>query len=51
MNGSKRNPAMIAWKDQLGDVELAAVVTYVRNDFGNSTGDAAQPRDVAAARH
>jgi cytochrome c oxidase subunit 2 len=51
MNGSKRNPAMMAWKDQLGDAELAAVVTYVRNDFGNATGDAVQPKDVAAARH
>lgn len=51
MNGSKANPAMPAWKDQLSDTELAQVVTYVRNDFGNSTGDAVQPKDIAAARH
>jgi len=51
MNGSKANPAMVAWKDQLSDTEVAAVVTYVRNDFGNSTGDAVQPKDIAAARH
>jgi cytochrome c oxidase subunit II len=51
MNGSKANPAMIAWKSQLSDTELAEVVTYVRNDFGNSTGDAVQPKDIAAARH
>ena len=51
MNGSKANPAMAAWKDQLSDTELAQVITYVRNDFGNTTGDAVQPKDVAAARH
>ena len=51
MNGSKANPAMVAWKDQLTDTELASVVTYVRNDFGNATGDVVQPKDIAAARH
>jgi cytochrome c oxidase subunit 2 len=51
MNGSKANPTMVAWKDQLTDTELASVVTYVRNDFGNSTGDVVQPKDIAAARH
>jgi cytochrome c oxidase subunit 2 len=51
VNGSKKNPAMVAWKDQLSDAEIAAVVTYVRNDFGNTAGDAVQPAQVAAARH
>ncbi len=51
MNGSKKNPAMMAWKTQLNDVELAAVVTYIRNSFGNASGDLAQPKDIAAARH
>ena len=51
VNGSKKNPAMMAWKDQLGDADIAAVVTYVRNDFGNTAGDAVQPAQVAAAKH
>src|SRR5258708_13197550 len=51
LNGSKANPAMVAWKDQLTDADIASVVTYVRNDFGNATGDAVQPAQVAAAKH
>jgi cytochrome c oxidase subunit 2 len=50
MNGSKKNPAMAAWKGQLSDPELAAVITYERNAFGNATGDLVQPKDIAAAR-
>jgi cytochrome c oxidase subunit 2 len=50
MNGSKKNPAMAAWKDQLSDVELAAVITYERNAFGNTMGDMVQPGEIAAAR-
>jgi cytochrome c oxidase subunit 2 len=50
MNGSKKNPAMAAWKGQLSDLELAAVITYERNAFGNTTGDMVQPKDIAAAR-
>jgi len=51
VNGSKKNPAMIAWKSQLSDVELASVITYVRNSFGNGDGDLVQPKDIAAARN
>ena len=50
MNGSKVNPAMAAFGPQLSDVDLAAVITYERNAFGNDTGDMVQPADVAAAR-
>jgi len=50
MNGSKNNPAMAAWKGQLSDLELAAVITYERNAFGNTMGDMVQPKDIAAAR-
>jgi cytochrome c oxidase subunit 2 len=50
MNGSKKNPAMAAWKGQLSDLELAAVITYERNTFGNATGDLVQPKDIATAR-
>jgi cytochrome c oxidase subunit 2 len=50
VNGSTRNPAMAAWKNQLSDLELASVITYVRNSFGNSIGDLVQPKDIASAR-
>jgi cytochrome c oxidase subunit 2 len=50
LNGSKKNPAMAAWKGQLSDMEIAAVITYERNAFGNALGDMAQPRDIAMAR-
>jgi cytochrome c oxidase subunit II len=50
VNGSKKNPVMVAWKNQLSDLEIASVVTYERNAFGNKTGDMAQPKDVAALR-
>src|SRR5260221_304434 len=50
MNGSQKNPAMAAWKAQLSDPELAAVITYERNAFGNTMGDMVQPKDIVAAR-
>jgi len=50
LNGSKKNPAMTAWKSQLSDLELAAVITFERNAFGNSLGDVVQPKDILAAR-
>ena len=39
--------AMQAFGAQLSDVEMAAVITYQRNAFGNNTGDVVQPSDVA----
>jgi cytochrome c oxidase subunit 2 len=42
--------AMVAFGPQLNDVELAAVITYTRNNWGNKTGDAIQPADVKALR-
>jgi cytochrome c oxidase subunit 2 len=50
VNGSKKNPAMVAWKNQLSDLEIAAVITYERNSFGNKVGDMVQPKQIAAAR-
>ena len=50
VNGSKKNPAMVAWKNQLSDLELAAVISYERNSFGNKAGDMVQPKQIAAAR-
>jgi cytochrome c oxidase subunit 2 len=48
LNG-QANGAMPAWK-QLSDTELAAVITYTKNNWGNQTGQAVQPADVVAAR-
>jgi len=41
--------AMQSFK-QLSDVEIAAVLTYVRNAWDNKAGDIVQPADVKAAR-
>ena len=41
---------MAAWGKQLGDTDLAAVITFERNAFGNHTGDVVQPKDIVAAR-
>jgi len=49
VNG-KAGTAMQAFGEQLGTVDLAAVITYQRNAFGNDTGDMVQPADVAAAK-
>lgn len=42
--------AMQAFGAQLDDADLAAVVTYERNAWGNDTGDVVQPSDITAAR-
>ncbi|MFY9315124.1 MAG: cytochrome c oxidase subunit II [Burkholderiales bacterium] len=42
--------AMAAFGPQLNDVELAAVITYTRNNWGNKTGEAVQPAEVKALR-
>ncbi len=49
MNG-KPDTAMQAFAAQLNDVDIAAVVTYQRNTFGNNIGDVVQPSDVKALR-
>ena len=49
MNG-KSGTAMAAYKTQLSDVDLAAVITFERNSFGNSTGDMVQPSAIKNAR-
>ena len=48
LNG-KPGTAMVAW-NTLNDLELAAIMTYERNAWGNDTGDLVQPRDIKAAR-
>ena len=37
---------MQAFGAQLNDVDMAAVITYQRNAFGNNMGDIVQPIDV-----
>lgn len=49
MNGVA-GTAMAAYKDQLSDVDLAAVITYERNSLGNSVGDVVQPSTIKNAR-
>jgi cytochrome c oxidase subunit 2 len=49
MNGVT-GTAMAAFAAQLNDVDLAAVITYERNAWGNNTGDMVQPSDIKAAR-
>ena len=48
LNG-KPGTAMASFK-QLSDTDLAAVITYTRNSWGNATGDALQPAEVRTAR-
>jgi len=49
LNG-RSGTAMPAFKGQLSDVDLAAVITFERNSFGNSVGDMVQPSAVKNAR-
>lgn len=42
--------AMAAFKDQLSDTDVAAVITYARNHWANRTGDMVSPSEVKAAR-
>jgi len=46
----KGKGAMPAWGNMLNDADIAAVITFERNSFGNHKGDVVQPSDVAAAR-
>ena len=43
------NGAMPSWR-QLSDTELAAVITFTKNNWGNKTGQIVQPAEVAATR-
>jgi cytochrome c oxidase subunit II len=53
LNGVVKNgqpTAMVAWKNTLSPTDIAAVVTYERNAWGNHVGDAVQPAQVASAK-
>jgi len=45
----KGRNAMPAWK-QLSDTDIAAVVTYTKNQWSNKTGQVVQPAEVLAQR-
>lgn len=47
LNGSK---AMPGFAPMLSDAQVAAVVNYIRGNFGNAYSDAVTPADIAAAR-
>lgn len=49
MNGVP-GTAMAPFGMQLNDVDVAAVITYERNSWGNDMGDAVQPSTIAAKR-
>ena len=49
LNG-KSGTAMQAFSAQLNDADLAAVITYERNAWGNDTGDSVQPLTIKNLR-
>ena len=49
LNG-RLNGAMPAWGKTLSDTEIAAVITYTKNNWSNKTGQVVQPADVVADR-
>ena len=48
LNG-QNNGSMPAWK-QLSDTDLAAVISYTKNNWSNKTGQLVQPAEVKATR-
>ncbi len=48
LNGQNNN-AMPAWRS-LSDTDIAAVITYTKNNWSNQTGQVVQPADVLALR-
>ncbi|MFT6387091.1 MAG: cytochrome c oxidase subunit 2 [Cellvibrionaceae bacterium] len=46
VNGSRNNAAMAAYRDTLSEVDIASVITYQRNAFGNNKGDSVQPLQI-----
>jgi cytochrome c oxidase subunit 2 len=48
LNG-QNNLAMPSWK-QLSDTDIAAVISFTKNNWSNKTGQLVQPADVKAAR-
>ncbi len=49
VKGQEWNLNMLAWRDTYSDEEIAAVLTYIRGNFGNNA-EPIKPEMVAAAR-
>jgi cytochrome c oxidase subunit 2 len=50
LNGRTIGPvAMPSWK-QLSDTDIAAVITYTKNNWSNKTGQVVQPSEITQAR-
>jgi cytochrome c oxidase subunit 2 len=49
LNG-RPGTAMAAFGQLLSNADIAAAITYTRNSWSNSSGEAVQPTDIAAAR-
>jgi mono/diheme cytochrome c family protein len=49
VSGQQFNNVMVPWRDTLKDEEIAAVISYVRNDWGNK-GSFATPDQVKKVR-
>ena len=47
-NALKSGTAMAAFGKQLSEVDLAAIITYERNAWGNTLGDMVTPKDILA---
>lgn len=47
--GSKYNNTMVPWKDLLSDSQIAAVLTFIRSEWGNKAG-AVSPENVKFVR-
>ncbi len=53
LNGVVKNgtpTAMVAFGKQLNDTEIAAVITFTRNNWGNKTGEVIHPAEVKGLR-
>ncbi len=49
LNG-KGGTAMAPFGKQLSDTDIAAVITFTRNNWGNKTGEVVQPSEIRSAR-
>ncbi len=49
MNG-KPNTTMAAFRGQLDDADIPAIITYERNTLGNSMDDLVQPSEINSLR-
>ncbi len=50
VNGKTYNGAMPAWKGQLSNAEIAAVITYIRSSWGNKASAVTEAQVAAIAK-